>query len=132
MRLRLVLLAAAVAVLMVPVSASAHTTDWYWSAVLAKSRLKTYDVCHESDGGCRDVIDARCTGRGDWIWNDARTLKLYRHFDCISAVPQRGRLVRVPARYRQTQVPPDGSRARRPGVTFHRPTLRPQPQAKRR
>ena len=63
-------------------AASAHSaSSYYWSAVLAKSRLKGKDIVW-ADGGYDDIVAAQCYGRGNYVWNDYGTLRLYQHFVC--------------------------------------------------
>ena len=63
-------------------AASAHAGgSYYWSAVLAKSRLKGRDIVW-AGGTYDDVVAAECSGRGEYVWNDYGTRRLYKHFVC--------------------------------------------------
>lgn len=63
--------------------ASAATQgSWYWSETLAKHRLKGKDIAWD-DGGYTNVVDARCSGRGGYTWNDYGTQKLFQRFVCV-------------------------------------------------
>jgi hypothetical protein len=63
-------------------SETAAASSWYWSETLAKHRLKGQDIAW-NDGGYTNVVDARCSGRGAFIWNDYGTEKLYQRFVCV-------------------------------------------------
>lgn len=54
---------------------------WHWSVGLAESKILN-TIQAENALGADDVWDADCVGTGKWIWNDARTRKLYKHFEC--------------------------------------------------
>ena len=63
--------------------ASAATQgSWYWSETLAKHRLMGKDIAWD-DGGYTNVVDARCSGRGGYTWNDYGTEKLFQRFACV-------------------------------------------------
>ena len=86
MRKRLALLAVvalgAIGVGVAAPAASAHGgSSYYWSAVLAKSRVKGKDIVW-ADGSYDDIVATQCSGRGGYIWNDYGTLRLYQHFVC--------------------------------------------------
>jgi len=62
--------------------ASAHSgSGYYWSTGLAKKRLKQSDITW-NDGSYDNIVAARCTGEGNWVWNDYGTRRLYDHFTC--------------------------------------------------
>jgi hypothetical protein len=69
-------------------TASAHNTTWYWSERFASNFLNQKDFCF-NDGSCRDIDVSLCAGRKtdangrkEWIWNNTRTIKLYKHLWC--------------------------------------------------
>ena len=85
---KLAVLAIALSALGVGLTATAEQASaatqgsWYWSETLAKHRLKGKDIAWD-DGGYTNVVDARCSGRGGYIWNDYGTQKLFQRFVCV-------------------------------------------------
>lgn len=85
---KLAVLAIALSALGVGLTATAEQASaatqgsWYWSETLAKHRLKGKDIVWD-DGGYTNVVDARCSGRGGYIWNDYGTEKLFQRFVCV-------------------------------------------------
>ncbi len=64
-------------------ASAAAQGSWYWSETLAKHRLKGKDIVWD-DGGYTNVVDARCSGRGGYTWNDYGTQKLFQRFVCVA------------------------------------------------
>lgn len=85
---KLAVLAIALSALGVGLTATAEQASaatqgsWYWSETLAKHRLKGKDIVWD-DGGYTNVVDARCSGRGGYIWNDYGTERLFQRFVCV-------------------------------------------------
>jgi hypothetical protein len=84
---RIIALAALVTLIAIP-SATAHNTDWYWSAARAENKLLTTGQAANALNA-EDVWGADCIGRGlrrgiDWIYSETRPrTKLFRHFECF-------------------------------------------------
>lgn len=84
-----VLAACAAAIGVVAPVASAQTSgdQFYWSAQLAKHRLLNQDLLFD-DGIGEDVVAAQCRGVGEYIWNDAGTLRLFKKHRCAVATAE--------------------------------------------
>ncbi|MEZ5099505.1 MAG: hypothetical protein R3C15_06815 [Thermoleophilia bacterium] len=69
--------------------ASAQTSgdQFYWSAQLAKHRLLNQDLFFD-DGVGEDVVAAQCRGVGAFIWNNTRTLRLFKKHRCAVATAE--------------------------------------------
>lgn len=71
------MLAVAVLAAMLPATAAAHGSDWFWNVAKAENRLE-----YSSYGRSLGIRSASCKGRGGSMLGNASGARLYQHFDC--------------------------------------------------